>query len=102
MLRFLPVALAVCLFAAPTFAVEPPKEPKTFTSAKQGTITFKHDSKAHKEQKCEKCHGEGAPGKIAALEGGGPAAMKAGHATCQACHKEKDPAKAKCEFCHKK
>jgi cytochrome c553 len=96
MIRMLSVALAVSLFAAPVLAAEPPKEPITLKSAKQGDITFKHDSATHKAQKCEVCHGAGEPGKMT-LD------MKKGHAVCQDCHKKQEnKALAKCDNCHKK
>jgi len=95
MIRMLSVALAVSLFAAPVLAAEAPKDAIVLKSAKQGDITFKHDT--HKAVKCEECHGTPEGGKIAGLD------MKKGHAVCQACHKKQEnKALAKCDNCHKK
>ena len=95
MIRMLSVALAVSLFAAPVLAAtEAPKAPIVLKSAKQGDITFKHET--HKAVKCEVCHGAAEPGKME-LD------MKKGHAVCQACHKKQEnKALAKCDNCHKK
>ena len=95
MIRMLSVALAVSLFAAPVLAAEAPKEAVVLKSAKQGDITFKHET--HKAVKCEVCHGTAEGGKIAGLD------MKKGHAVCQDCHKKQEnKALAKCDNCHKK
>ena len=94
MIRMLSVALAVSLFAAPVLAAEPPKDAIVLKSAKQGDITFKHET--HKAVKCEECHGAGEPAKMT-LD------MKKGHAVCQDCHKKQEnKALAKCDNCHKK
>lgn len=91
------VAVVAVAFAAIANAAPPPAE--VVLPAKAGNVTFNH--KAHQGQGCKKCHGEGAPGKIALDQ------AKA-HALCTDCHKEKGkgPADAKdakgCTACHKK
>jgi class III cytochrome C family protein len=96
MIRIVTAALAAILVAAPVFAAEAPKAPVTLKSAKQGDVTFKHDT--HKDVKCDVCH-KGEPGKITpALD------QKAAHALCQDCHKKDATKKApvKCTECHHK
>jgi cytochrome c553 len=91
-MKRLVLVLAV-LFASSAFAVDAPKEPKVL-EAKQGNITFKHDT--HKEAKCEKCHGPGEPKKLAKMD------KEAGHKLCQECHKAEKKGPQKCGDCHKK
>jgi hypothetical protein len=92
----LPLALALCLFAAPALAVDAPKGIVKLKSVKQGDVHLKHET--HAALKCEVCHGQGEPGKMEGMN------QKKGHALCQDCHK-KDAAKkapVKCDGCHHK
>ena len=89
-------AVVVVAFAAIANAAPPPAE--VVLQAKPGNVTFNH--KAHQGQGCKKCHGEGAPGKIALDK-------DKAHALCGDCHVEKakgpSPKDAKaCGTCHKK
>jgi predicted CXXCH cytochrome family protein len=86
------VLAAAILFAGSAFAATAPKEPKVI-EAKQGNITFKHDT--HAAQKCEVCHGAGEP-KALKLD------KEAGHKLCQGCHKEQKKGPQKCAECHVK
>jgi hypothetical protein len=101
MSRICTVAFALGLaIALPAFAVDAPKDPIVLKSAKQGDVTFKHQT--HAKVECKVCHA-GDPGKNPVLEAGGPAAMKAAHAVCQDCHKKQEnKALAKCDNCHHK
>jgi hypothetical protein len=96
MIRLAIAALAALLVTAPAFAAEPPAAPVTLKSAKQGDVTFKHET--HKAQKCDTCH-KGEPGKMTP-----PLDMKSAHGLCQDCHKKAATAKAptKCTECHQK
>jgi len=88
------VLVAAVLFATSAFAAATaPKEPKVL-EAKQGNITFKHET--HKDVKCEVCHGEGEPKK------GEKMGKEAGHKKCQTCHKAEKKGPQKCAECHKK
>ena len=100
MKKILSAVLAVAFIAVASSAVAaPPPAEVVLKGATQPPVTFNH--KAHQGQGCKKCHGEGAPGKIALDQ------AKA-HALCTDCHKEKGkgPADAKdakaCTACHKK
>ena len=101
MTKILTAAVALSLlFLRPAFAAEAPKAPIVLKSAKQGDVTFKHET--HAKVECKVCH-EGEPGKNPVLEAGGPPAMKAAHAICQECHKKQEnKALAKCDNCHTK
>jgi cytochrome c553 len=91
-MKRLVLAIAI-LFASSAFAAVAPKDAKVL-EAKQGNITFKHDT--HAAAKCEKCHGAGEPGKIAKMD------KEAGHKLCQECHKAEKKGPQKCAECHKK
>lgn len=99
MKKILSAVLAVAFISTASYAVAAPPPAEVVLPAKPGNVTFNH--KAHQGQGCKKCHGEGAPGKIALDQ------AKA-HALCTDCHKEKakGPADAKdakaCGACHKK
>jgi c(7)-type cytochrome triheme protein len=61
---------------------------------KQGKVTFNH--KAHSDKmKCDACHKEAKPAKIAVDKDGAHGAV------CKDCHKAKN-APTKCGDCHKK
>ena len=97
MIRLAMAALAALLVSAPAFAAEAPKAAVTLKSAKQGDVTFKHET--HKEQKCDTCH-KGEPGKM-----NPPLDMKSAHGLCQDCHKKQAAtakAPTKCTECHQK
>jgi hypothetical protein len=103
MLRFLTVALAFSLFASPVLAAEAPAKPVVLKSAKQGDVTFKHDT--HKDQKCTVCHATDEGGKVPALAATDSKELqKSAHALCVDCHKKDATKKApvKCTDCHKK
>jgi hypothetical protein len=97
MIRIVTAALAAMLIAAPAYAAEAPKAPITLKSAKQGDVSFKHET--HKDVKCATCHKGGEPGKMTP-----PLDMKSAHALCQDCHKKDATKKApvKCTECHHK
>jgi cytochrome c553 len=92
MKRLMFAVLAV-LFAVTVNAANAPTEPKVMP-AKQGNVTFKHDT--HKAVACEKCHGAGEPKAIGKME------KEKAHALCQGCHKEEKKGPTKCAECHKK
>ncbi len=106
MIRFLSVALAVSLFAAPVFAAAPtgPVTIKAPEGAKQGSVTFSHA--AHKGIACTKCHASAAGGQIAQVHvaAGAPLSANTAHKLCLDCHKADASKKAptKCTDCHKK
>jgi predicted CXXCH cytochrome family protein len=97
--KILSAVLAVAFLSTASYAVAAPPPAEVVLPAKPGNVTFNH--KLHQGQGCKKCHGEGAPGKIALDQ------AKA-HALCTDCHKEKGkgPADVKdakaCGACHKK
>jgi hypothetical protein len=97
--KILSAVLAVAFLSTASYAVAAPPPAEVVLPAKPGNVTFNH--KLHQGQGCKKCHGEGAPGKIALDQ------AKA-HALCSECHKEKGkgPADVKdakaCGACHKK
>ncbi len=99
MKKILSAVLAVAFLSTASYAVAAPPPAEVVLPAKPGNVTFNH--KLHQGQGCKKCHGEGAPGKIALDQ------AKA-HALCTECHKEKGkgPADVKdakaCGACHKK
>ncbi len=97
MMRFLPVALAVCLLATSALAADAPAAPVVLKSAKQGDVTFKHAT--HKSAKCTTCHASEKGGNMPDLHD-----MKKAHALCQECHKKDATKKApvKCAECHHK
>ena len=87
------VLVAAVLFATSAFAAAvAPKDAKVL-EAKQGTITFNHET--HKALKCDACH-KGEPGKIAKMD------KEAGHKMCNECHKAEKKGPQKCGECHKK
>jgi DnaJ-class molecular chaperone len=92
-MKRLMLAVAAVLFAASVHAANAPTEPKVLV-AKQGNVTFKHDT--HKPVACEKCHGAGEPKAIGKME------KDKAHAMCQTCHKEGKKGPTKCAECHKK
>jgi len=88
-------AIAAALFIATIAqAVDAPKGPKVLVSAKQGNVTFKHES--HAAQKCEVCHGPGTPKAIGAMD------KEKAHALCLECHKTGKKGPTKCTDCHVK
>jgi cytochrome c553 len=87
------VLVAAVLFATAAFAATAPKEPKVL-QAKQGNVTFKHDT--HAKVACDKCHGAGEPKAIGKME------KDKAHALCQGCHKAEAKGPQKCAECHKK
>lgn len=105
MTRFLSLALAVSLFAAPAFAAAPSAAVtlKAPDGAKQGNVTFDHST--HKSVACTKCHASAAGGKIDSIHvAGGAPLNNAAHGLCLDCHKADAAKKAptKCGDCHKK
>jgi predicted CXXCH cytochrome family protein len=92
-MKRLMLAVLAVLFAVTVSAVDAPTEPKVL-QAKQGNVTFKHDT--HKTVACEKCHGPGEAKAIGKME------KEKAHALCQACHKESKKGPTKCAECHKK
>jgi DnaJ-class molecular chaperone len=93
MKRFLVVAAAAVLFAVTASAANAPAEPKVLP-AKQGNVTFKHDT--HKAVECAKCHGAGEPKAIGKME------KDKAHALCKKCHEDGKKGPTKCVDCHKK
>jgi len=93
MKRFMFAVLAV-LFAVSVNAANAPTEPKVLPSAKQGDVTFKHDT--HKAQACEKCHADKNGGKIPNLT------KDVAHNLCKKCHETEKKGPTKCAECHKK
>ena len=99
MKKILSAVLAVAFLSTASYAVAAPPPAEVVLPAKPGNVTFNH--KLHQGQGCKKCHGEGAPGKIALDQ------AKA-HALCSECPKAKGkgPADVKdakaCGACHKK
>jgi DnaJ-class molecular chaperone len=88
------VLVAAVLFATSAFAAAvAPKDAKVL-EAKQGNITFKHDT--HAAVKCDVCHGAGEAKKIAKMD------KEAGHKMCNECHKAEKKGPQKCGECHKK
>jgi predicted CXXCH cytochrome family protein len=87
------VLIVAIAFAGAALAATAPTEPKVLP-AKQGNVTFKHQS--HAAAKCEKCHGPGEPKAIPAMD------KEAGHKLCQECHKAEKKGPQKCAECHKK
>ncbi len=85
--------LFAVLFAVTVNAANAPTEPKVLP-AKQGNVTFKHDT--HKTVACEKCHGAGEAKAIGKME------KEKAHALCSACHKAVKKGPTKCAECHKK
>ena len=83
--------LAVTAFAGAAFAADVMELP-----ASMGKVTFNH--KIHQEQQkdCTKCHGAGAPGKIA------DHGKEWAHKTCKGCHVEMKKGPVGCKDCHKK
>jgi hypothetical protein len=105
MTRYLSMALALCLFAAPAFADSVNTKPPE--GAKQGAVHFDHqkhgiDQKADKNgESCKKCHEA-----VKGVKAGDMSATNPAHATCLTCHKG-DAGKAKnaptaCTGCHAK
>ena len=86
-------AVLAVFFAVTVNAANAPTAPKVL-AAKQGNVTFKHDT--HKAVACEKCHGAGEPKAIGKME------KEKAHALCSACHKEAKKGPTKCAECHKK
>ena len=86
------IAVAVA-FAGIAYAATAPTGPITL-EAKQGNVTFKHET--HAAAKCDKCHGPGEPAKIAKM------GKDAGHKLCQECHKAEKKGPQKCGDCHVK
>jgi hypothetical protein len=95
MKSILSIAAALLLGAGLAFAAEPPAT-VVLKSAKQGDVTFKHDT--HKAQGCKTCHATDEGGKLELNE------QKKAHALCVDCHKKDAQKKApvKCTDCHKK
>jgi hypothetical protein len=91
------VAAALFLAAGLAGAAEPPAKPVVLKGAKQGEVSFKHET--HKAQACTVCHADDKGGKIEAMK-----EQKAAHALCQDCHKKDATKKAptKCTECHAK
>jgi len=88
------VLVVAVLFATTAFAAATaPKDAKVI-EAKQGNVTFKHDT--HAKVACDKCHGAGEPKAI------GKMGKEKAHALCQACHKAEAKGPTKCGECHKK
>jgi len=88
------VLVAAVLFATAAFAAATaPKEAKVLP-AKQGDVTFKHDT--HAKVACEKCHGPGEPKAIGKMQ------KETAHPMCQPCHKAEGKGPTKCAECHKK
>jgi cytochrome c553 len=88
------VLIVAVLFATTAFAAAvAPKDAKVL-EAKQGNITFKHET--HAAVKCEVCHGAGDPKAIAKMD------KEAGHKMCTECHKAEKKGPQKCGDCHKK
>jgi predicted CXXCH cytochrome family protein len=88
------VLVAAVLFATSAFAAATaPKDAKVL-EAKQGNVTFKHDT--HAKVACDKCHG---PGEAKAI---GKLGKDKAHALCVACHKAEAKGPTKCAECHKK
>jgi hypothetical protein len=86
------IAVAIA-YAGIAYAATAPAGPITL-EAKQGNVTFKHDT--HKGADCKKCHGEGEPKKIGKME------KEAAHKMCQECHKAEKKGPQKCGDCHVK
>ena len=93
MKRLVLSAAAALLLAASALAADAPKEPKVL-EAKTGNVTFKHQT--HAAQKCDVCHGAGAPKAIGKME------KEKAHGLCLDCHKKEKKGPAKCAECHKK
>jgi len=88
------VLVVAVLFATTAFAAATaPKDAKVI-QAKQGNVTFKHDT--HAKVACDKCHGAGEPKAI------GKMGKEKAHALCQPCHKAEAKGPTKCAECHKK
>jgi predicted CXXCH cytochrome family protein len=88
------VLVVAVLFATTAFAAATaPKDAKILT-AKQGNVTFKHDT--HAKVACAKCHGPGEAKAIGKME------KEKAHALCQGCHKAEAKGPQKCAECHKK
>jgi hypothetical protein len=102
-MRFLSIAVAACLFAAPVLAA--PVTTKPPEGAKQGAVKFDHEKHGLKQAgdknaaSCKKCHD--AVKDVKAGDMKNPA-----HTACLDCHKT-DESKAKkapvaCTGCHAK
>ncbi len=86
------IAAAVMLVSGTALAAAPAAP--IVLKAKQGDVTFKHDT--HKDKKCETCHADAKGGKIT-FENKDKA-----HALCVNCHKTEAKGPTKCAECHKK
>ena len=102
MKRFLTMALAACLFAAPAFAA--PVTAKAPDGAKQAPAQFDHAKHGLNQAgdkngaDCKKCHTAVAEAKAGDLK-------NTAHGVCLDCHKGEGKAKGApqgCTACHKK
>jgi hypothetical protein len=85
-------ALAVAVTA---YAATAPAGPITLP-AKNGNVTFNHETHVKAGVDCAKCHATAEGGKI---EGFG---KEKAHGTCVECHKTNAKGPTKCAECHKK
>jgi len=85
---------AALVTAGTAVAADAPAKPVVI-KAKQGDVTFKHET--HKAQGCKTCHADEKGGKVEAL-----GSKEKAHGLCVECHKKEAKGPAKCADCHKK
>jgi hypothetical protein len=93
--KYLATLFAALAIAVTASAADAPKGPITLP-AKNGNVTFNHETHIKNNVSCDKCHATAAGGKI---EGFG---KEKAHGTCVECHKTQAKGPTKCAECHKK
>ena len=91
MKKVLAAAVMVAFAVSGAFAAD-----EIALKAKNGDVKFNHKKHQDSLKDCKVCHGDAAPGKIAAL------GKDWAHKTCKGCHETKKAGPTKCGECHKK